>query len=282
MLGEFYSRIMSPLVELIHFMLLVHKDNDRKNIYNDDNDNDPQQLSSSWSNNPPMLLNSSLSSSNITTITMMMKDVIMMEKFRKHTKFYLSGIGGSGRGTNSDNNNHKSVRGSKLLESHHAFLGLYSNHPIMTSLELGQHKMMGEKKMNTTEEQRNECSCLKRLFFCGYEKIIKNDIEGDSIDDVPPAGGDIWHDSQHSYSPPAGFTKLMPIGIIPGEFDSGFVKQMIRKQIIELSSSTTMVSMSMISWIYWKNLSLSMMMMKSLPLLLILILPLLLHYQHYD
>ena len=128
MLGEFYSRILGPMSELIHFLVSPSIIRRRRNT--------------------------TLAAAATTRTT-----DENVQKFRRNTKFYLSGI-----------DNHR----RKLLESHRALLGLYSDHPVSTtSAELNRANMLHETSpmMKAKQVQQQSCSCLKRVFFCGYEKV---------------------------------------------------------------------------------------------------------------
>ena len=47
-----------------------------------------------------------------------------------------------------------------LLDSHHLFLRPFTSNPVLQLRSL---------------QENTGCSCIKRLFFCGYEKVNKTD-----------------------------------------------------------------------------------------------------------
>ena len=151
MLGEFYARIMAPLVELLHFVLEL----------------------------------SPLAATNTTATVAPFEQQqrARLDIFRKSTKFYFSGIDDTRQ---------------KLFESHRAFLTLYSDHPVSTtntglsrtvllrsavlaSVRAARNNNNNNNNMETPQHPKEEtttvdrtshptaCSCLKRLFFCGYK-----------------------------------------------------------------------------------------------------------------
>ena len=166
MLGEFIERMYSRLVELVHFMItpgpLCMKPF-RPTTW------DSKQSWITMEERQERMVNKhqlvdectkdGVSSLPIKFIATTLTAKAKMDSFRKTSRFYLTGL----------NNTYK-----EILESHHAYLGLLSDHDLHSSTALSDSKAMQKLIHNHNHQKEEEaegdkCTCVKRLFFCGFE-----------------------------------------------------------------------------------------------------------------